>query len=126
MQHTCNQTPNDDGRILPACSGCHETAHGDGLITGTRHTAEDIFDLLTQAVKQQFNPIDLPRRKEAVALWENGRTMLELIDNVRTSVHKANTKALNEHMAATAMTGPAPEPETQETAASEEASPVTA
>ena len=51
MQHTCDQTPNDDERTLPARSGCHQTAYGYGLTTGARHAAEDIFDLLTKAVK---------------------------------------------------------------------------
>ena len=59
--------------------------------------------------------MNLPRREEAAALWENGRTMLKLIDQVRTCVHTANTKALKEHKAATTP-GTALEPETQQDA----------
>ena len=98
MQHTCEQKPNDEGRILPGCSACNNTAHGDGRSAGARHAAEDIFELLTKAVKDQFNPIAIARKDEAIAAWENGRTALKLIDQVRTRVQAMQAKAFREHI----------------------------
>ena len=108
MQHTCGQAPNDEGRTLPQCNGYLLTAHGDGMISSTRHTADEIFDRLTQAVKNEYNPMETTRKDEAIALRENGRRMLRVIETVRTRTKAVNARALTDHMAETATTEPPP------------------
>ena len=108
MQHTCDQTPNDEDRILPGCSACRETSYGDGLNAGAQGAAENIFELLTNAVKEEFNPMQTARRDDALALWENGRTVLKLMDKVKTRVHAKQVAALHDHIKDTTVLPPSP------------------
>lgn len=88
MKHTCGQKPNDEGRILPQCSACRQTAYGDGQTFAFTDTADSLLDSLTQMVKDEFNPLAHNSKDLAEADWKTGHRVITLIEKLRQQ-HKA-------------------------------------
>lgn len=114
MEHTCNRKPSDEGRILPDCSGCYFTAHGDGRLQGIKEATQELVQYLTETVRNDLNPLTKERREEAMAEWKNGQRFLKLVDKAAKHMAAGQRREMNQHFEETHVEpAPAPAPEPQ-------------
>ena len=90
-EHTCGQTPNDDGRILPQCDGCHDTAYVDGKITG-RNAGIFLFAKALEAeVRGRYDPFQYAEDvSKAHNTFDDGIRFLKIIRTVKAELEAQN------------------------------------
>ena len=76
--HSCGGKPNDDGRTLPKCDGCYDTAYEDGRKSGYEVGLDTLAKAFKTTVRRRFDPFqdDVALASEA---FRNGRAVLELM-----------------------------------------------
>lgn len=81
FHHTCNGEPNEDGRILPDCSGCYDRAYVDGRYSGENYGMLQMKRHLINKIIKQYNPYEVDE-KEAISILLTGRTLVKMVQSV--------------------------------------------